>query len=378
LERGERVPLPIPPELLNPKDPSCATLSILGVRGLHFALRFSELDPGAPSTAFAEASVAGASEVTRCGASKPFLAGVSLEMRSPRGVIETLISKAPAAVPRLSELIRGRDPGLELPLGDPGPRPALPPLAERLNRITSRAQRDGAQSEQIQPWRASADGTGAGPVTLDPGCHELTLLADASASLSSLVDLDLELADAESGQRLGVDRAEDADGTVSVCLGEPVRAELRFVGSPPNQPLRFVHVRFDLPHGLPGNWGPEVRARMATLARAQRLRLEQQPFYGSLGVQGTTVLPLEVEPGACYSALVVPLRGEARSLALSARARAPGELPRGGADSAGTALAFCAHAAKHASLEVSGEGSNLAWLLSVWESGRAPIGAREP
>src|SRR4051794_34724540 len=66
-ERGERGPFPIPPELLDPKDPGCATLSILGVPGVHFAVRFSELDPGAPSTAFAEASAVGASEVTRCG-----------------------------------------------------------------------------------------------------------------------------------------------------------------------------------------------------------------------------------------------------------------------------------------------------------------------
>src|SRR3954465_5402080 len=70
LERGERIPLPIPPELLNPKDPSCATLSLLGVAGLHFAVRYADRDPGAPSTAFAEVSLAGASEVTRCGSSK--------------------------------------------------------------------------------------------------------------------------------------------------------------------------------------------------------------------------------------------------------------------------------------------------------------------
>ena len=145
----------------------------------------------------------------------------------------------------------------------------------------------------------------------------------------------------------------------------------------PNAPLSLVHVRWDLPVGLPSNWGPEARARVATRARAQRLQLGQQPFYGSLGVQGTTELPLQVEPGACYSALVVPLRGEVRSLSLSARGPAPGEVPRGAADSEGSAVSFCAHEAKRATLEVTGEGINLAWLLSVWQAGRTPIGASE-
>jgi hypothetical protein len=378
IERGERVRLPIPPELLDPKDPGCATLSILGVVGLHFVVRFSELDPGAPSTAFAEASVAGASEVTRCGNSKPYLAGVLLEMRSPRAVVEVLISKAPGAVPRLAELLPGRDPGLELPLGDPGPRPIPPPLAERIERLTARALQKGAQRERIEHWQAGDEGTGAGPLVLDAGCHELSLLADSVTAATPVVDLDLELVDTESGARLGVDRAEDADGSLSLCLGTPVRAELRFVGSPPKAEVSLVHVRFDLPLGLPGGWGPEARALMAKLARGARLPLEKQPFYSSLGVQGTTSLPLEVEPGVCYSALLVPLRGEVRSLSLSARARAAGEAPRGAADTEGSALAFCARGARHATLEISAEGANLAWLLAVWQTGRAAIGASEP
>ncbi len=380
LERGERSPLPIPPELLNPKTPGCATLAILGVVGLHFAIRFSELDPGAPSTAFAEASVAGASEITRCGSAKPYLAGVQLEMRSPRGVLEALVSTrtAEAREASLAELLPQRDPGFELPLGDPGPRPALPPLAQRLKRLTERAQRDGAQSARVEQWLAGADGTGAGPLLLDAGCHELSLLAESSPALSQVTDLDLELVDSESGARLGVDRAEDADGFLGLCLGSPTRAELRFVGSPAGAALSLVHVRWDLPRGLPSDWGTEARARMAALARSARLRLENPPFYRSLGVQGTASLPLEVEPGVCYSALLVPLRGEVRSLSLSARARAPGELPRAAEGNEGSALAFCAHGARHATLEVRGDGANLAWLLAVWQSGRAPIGDRAP
>lgn len=377
-ERGERGPLPIPPELLDPKTPACVTLSILGVRELHFAVRFSQLDPGAPSTAFGEASVAGSSEVTRCGANKPYLAAVLLEMRSPRGIVEVLLSSAAGRVPPLSALLPNRDPGLELPLGESGARPAPAPLAARLERLTTRARQDGAQSVGIAQVQAGEEGAGAESIALDAGCHELSLLAESSQGPSSAVDLDFELLDAESGARLGSDRAEDADASLSLCMGSASRTELRFVGGPARAALSLVHVRFDLPPGLPASWGPEARGRMAKVARDARLRLATQPFYSSLGVQGTTSLPLEVEPGVCYSALLVSLRGEVRNLSLSARVRAAGESPRWVSDTDGGALSFCAHGGRHATLEVSSEGASLAWLLSVWTTGRSAIGARAP
>ena len=378
LQRGERLPLSIPPELLNPKDSSCTTVSILGVLGAHFTVRFSEQDPGAPSTAYTEASSAGATEVTRCGSSKPYLGGVLIEMRSPRAVLETLISNAPPGLPRLAEVLPQRDAGSELPLGDPGPPPVLPPRAERLQVLSARAQRAAAISFRLEAQQADSEGTGVSPLALAAGCHELTLLADSVAFGEQPVDLDVELVDAASGVRLGIDRAEDADASLSVCLGNGTRVELRFIGAAPNASLSLFLVRWDLPLGLPPTWGPEARGKLAALARAQRLRLNNQPIFSSLGVQGTSQLPFELEPGVCYSALVVPLRGEVRNLSLSVRARAVGEVPRGSADTDGSAVSFCAHGARHATFEVDGQGASLAWLLAVWETGRAPIGLAEP
>src|SRR6478735_11087252 len=120
LERGNRLPLSVPPELLSPKDSSCTTVTVLGVVDAHFVLRFAEADPGAPSTAFPEASAAGASEVTRCGAGKPLLAAAYVEMRSPRGVIETLVANSSAPLPPLTEVLPGRDPALSSRSGIPG------------------------------------------------------------------------------------------------------------------------------------------------------------------------------------------------------------------------------------------------------------------
>jgi len=374
LERGDRLPLSVPAELLNPKDSSCTTVSVLGVVGAHFVLRFAQPDPGAPSTSFSEASAAGASEVTRCGTGKPLLAGAYLEMRSPRGVIETLIANASAPLPRLIEVLPGRDPGSELPLGDPGPRPALPPLSERLLRLSKRAQRERAKGFEQLTTEADAEGAGAESLTLARGCHQLTLLSEPTAPGGLVADLDAELVDGEDGSRLSVDRADDADAALSVCLGVPTRVELRFIGATPHLALRLTHASWDLPPGLPSAWGAEAQARLARLAQNAHLELRNAPIYFSLGVQGSTQLPLEVEPGACYSALLVPLRGEVRNLSLSVRAHAPGELPQGASDSDGTAVSFCAQGARLATLDVDTQGSSLAWLLAVWPTGRSALG----
>ncbi len=373
LERGERLPLAIPPELLDPKDESCTTVSLLGVVGVHFVLRFAEMDPGAPSTALPEASAAGASEITRCGAAKPFLSGVYLEMRSPRGVIETLVSNSSSVLPRLSEVLPGRDPGRELSLGDPGPRPAPAPLAARLSRLAARAQREGAKGFEQEQRQAGADGSGAESLLLARGCHELTVLSE-TAKGAPVVDLDAEVVEGESGAQLAVDRGEEADAALSLCLGAPTRVELRFIGAAAGASLSLTHSGWDLPPGLPKSWSSETQARLARLARSAHLELLSAPVYDSLGVQGTTELPFELDPGACYSALLVPLRGEVRRLSLSVLAHAAGEVPHGSSDTEGSAVSFCAQGARRATLEIDGQGSGLAWLLSIWQTGRSGLG----
>ena len=229
LERGDLLPLPIPPALLDPKDSTCTTVSLLGVVGLHFVVRFAGSARSAATALRPEPSAAGAHEVTRCGESKPLLAGLLLEMRSPRGVIETLVTNAPGAVPRLAETLDGRDPGLELPLGDPGARPALPPLRMRVDRLRARAKQAAVASFELDRLQAGPEGSGARALFLEAGCHELSLLAESGPDLDT--DLDLELVDSESEAVLGLDRSDDTDASLSVCVGARTRAELRFVGA---------------------------------------------------------------------------------------------------------------------------------------------------
>jgi len=62
---------------------------------------------------------------------------------------------------------------------------------------------------------------------------------------------------------------------------------------------------------------------------------------------------------------------------LSAYAHMPGQLARGASDTEGSSVSFCARGATNATLEVEGDGSNLAWLLAVWQTGRAPLESEE-
>ncbi len=379
LERGERLALAFSPELLNPKDPSCATVSVLGVPGAHFVARFSELDPGAPSSAFPESSAVGALEVTRCGAAKPFLAVISLELRSPRGVLETLLSVSPAGSPPLTEILPNRDPGAELDLGDPGPRPAAAPVQERAAKLEARARISAAASFTRDTLQAATDGSGGLALGLGVGCHELDLLDQTPlAHGSPPVDLDLELLENENSPPLAIDRAEDADASASICLGQPSNIELRFVGASAGGKVLLTHTRWDLPAGIPSNIAPEGRGKLARLAQLSHFHPKSSPLYQGIGIQGTTELPFEVEPDACYTALLVPLHGEAQSLSLSVIARATGQAPRGAQDSNGSAVSFCARGASRAMFEVDSRGVSLSWLLAVWESGRMPAGAPEP
>jgi len=379
LERGERLPLALPPELLNPKDSSCATVSVLGVRAAHFVMRFSELDPGAPSSAFPESSVAGALEVTRCGAAKPYLADLSIELRSPRGVLETLLSVSPAGSPPLVEILPSRAAGTELDLGDPGPRPDLAPLAQRIARLEQRARSSGASSFDRDTLLSTADGSGGIALVLGAGCHELTLLdATPLAHGAPPVDLDLELLEGENTPPLALDRAEDADASASVCLGQPTSVELRFVGATPGGRVLMTRARWDLPSGLPSDVDARARGRLARLAELAHFRPKRTPIYRAIGIQGTTELPFEVEPDACYTALLVPLHGEAQSLSLSVIARAVGQAPRGAQDASGSAVSFCARGAERAMFEVDSRGASLSWLLAAWETGRLPLGAPAP
>ena len=107
--------------------------------------------------------------------------------------------------------------------------------------------------------------------------------------------------------------------------------------------VTLLRARWDLAEGLPERWPPEARAPMSAVLREQALGLAGAKLVDeALGVQGPTAMPVAVEPGACYLAVVIELRGTAQSLALAARAGGREAQSRAPLDAPGTALSFCA------------------------------------
>ncbi len=94
----------------------------------------------------------------------------------------------------------------------------------------------------------------------------------------------------------------------------------------------------------------------------------------ALGVQGDTLATLQVEPGACYLALAVGVRGDVAGLSLAAQTKRTTAQSRLDAAVPGAALTFCAGAEDHALLEVDARGLGLVWMSAVWQIARSRLG----
>lgn len=379
LERGDLRPLRLDPRLVDPKQPGCVTVLVLGTPASTFVLRFLPL-PGATQwqqDEWPETSVAGAAALMRCGPRKAMFGRLVVEMRSPRAVIETLVGSSREPLPSVRTVLPHRDPGPILPSAPMGPRPTSIPFKRRALAIEERARREGAEQAMQRLITADANGAGALLVRLDPGCYRMDALSPAASerTVAQGIDLDLEVAVASSGNVLASDATESADATAQFCLGRPDGVRVRFIGSIPQAPVLVLSSRWSFPAGIPEYWSPEARAGIARAVRRYHDRpLGNTLTYESLGITGTTLLPLDVEPGACYVAIVAATRGEAASLALAVSVGQRSAQNHGGLDGAGTTLAFCADAQSSALLEVDARGSGLVWQLGVWQTGRLPIG----
>ncbi len=374
LERGDVMPLLLPAEATDPTTRGCVTVALLAPPSINFVVssygNVSQFDSH-------EGSLAGAMQLTRCGGDKASFDRVAVEMRSPRGLLEMLIVSSEAEPPPLVQVLPRRYPGPIAPLAGSGPRPSAAPLPLRLRAIEEHAARERAVEFATEELTASLRGTGEQLLALGPGCHRLDLLADEAISQKRerAVDLDLEVASAQTGELLASDRSESTDATVSLCTGRPAPVSVRFAGAVPRGHIRLVRTRWDLEKRLPLDWDPEARAQFSAVLRKLRVGLDQAGLVdASLGVQGSTIVPLETDAGACYVAAVVRLRGEAHGLQISASVGASYSQNRASAELPGTALAFCASSAGPARLDVDSRGLGLVWMLAVWQTGRIPLG----
>jgi hypothetical protein len=372
LERGDVLPLVLPVDELDPKNPSCATLAVLGTSNMQFLL-----DPGHHAGAapldWPEGSVAGALEVTRCGPAKPSLAAIAIEMRSPRGVLEFLLVSSEQKPPALSLVLPQRDPGPIAQTPNSGPRPVVAPLGVRVRALEERAAREQAVELTTLDLTAGAMGMGSALVTLAPGCHRFDLLGEEVERRAS--DVDLEITEVEQNRVLASDHGESSDGDALVCVAAATPVNVRFGGVAPGAKLSLVRARWDLDPSLPARWAADARAHMSGVLRAERRLLGSAPLVDeALGVQGDTLASIEVEPGACYLAVAVGLRGDVASLSIAAQTAGKVSQSKVDPDVPGAGVSFCTGAETRVLVEIDAHGSELVWMSAVWQIGRARLG----
>jgi hypothetical protein len=370
----------------------CTTMVLLGARGLGFhvsaadtrdaALRdesAAATNPGAPAAPHGgrtdEAnpkipSAAGALSIERCGETPPRRWLVASD--SGRGAVEIVVARSARPLPAVQLILperTGAGPGAMI---EPGPQPALAPPERRADLAESRARRDGAAIDARSTWQAGIDGAGSSEEILQPGCHTMELFAvDPHAShplRRHKLDVDAEMRDAADDRLLARDRTDAPDAQLSVCVGDTTRAGVVFVGAPAGSPVLISHVEWPLPDHLPSTWGGEVRARMAHLVLARHLAsLPSDPTQLAQGGSGTTPVPMPVEPGACYVAVVALAQGTAHSIGLRVRVGARDAVDDRGGEDAGAVVAFCAGDRTVASAQVEAHGTPLlGWALALY------------
>jgi hypothetical protein len=361
----------------------CTIIALVGSRGLSFRARLSDapVDPLLPPEPSARASsTAGLLELRRCDTERPAVRHVVVTTEAGRGAIEIVVGHSDAAPPALAALVPER-------IGGASPSPpeagALPPLAaqdRRADAAEARARHDGAAIRARTKLRASDDGSGEDEIELDEGCHRVEVfgreLVRERPGRRFRLDLDAELKDGE--HLLARDRTEAPDARLETCVGAKAQVTLSYAGSPPHAEVVVTHGSWPLPAHLPVVWGAATRSKMA---RAMFLRHIAMPpdeaIYLAQGSTGTTPLPLDVETGACYVAVVGATRGRARQLQLRALVGGRESTDERGAAEEAALSAFCVRAHERARLEVLARGPGLGWGVAlfrlksaVWEAGR--------
>lgn len=385
LASRETLPIALPASVTSGAAAGCTTVTVLGAVSTVFALRLPGGDLES-SVGDVFVSVGGAQMIARCGAARQKLSDLSLEMRSPRGVIETVVAESSDPLPPLHSFLPHRDPGfIPGPGRPPGAAPHAGPLRERASSFEESWVHEAVE---VLPRRlVPGDESGAGRLILDlsPGCHRIAVLAvdsddshDSDEPEGHVHDIDAELAWI-SGDVAAVDRTDGPDATLTACAGSQEPAIVAFAGAAPHGAVLVLHGRSDLPRGIPEDWGPAARARISRALIARRAPAPASPpIYSSLGVAGLTLLPVEVEPGQCYLAALALIDGSAKLVALSAatgtvRSAAHTDEPNGAA-----ILTFCAGSSGRATLETEVHGASLVSALGVWPLGHRRLGEDTP
>jgi hypothetical protein len=376
ITQGQLLPLLLPPDAAATESEGCTTVSVLGAMSTAFIVRFLPAeDDSADEGESAETSVGGAVQLVRCGRRRASLERLVVEMRSPRAIVQAVYGRSRKTLPSLRQLLRHRDPGVVAASMMPGPRPTTASIDERALAVRRRAEQEGAAHFEQRMVPSGEEGIARVLLGLEPGCHRISVLGITPTSPQIGLDMDAEVRWADTGEVATQDRSDSPDATLGLCVGAAQNALLTFAGGIPGMPTLITHARWELPAGLPIRWSPEARASMADVLWRTGVRgITTSPIYESLGVAGTTTLPLEVEPGACYVVAAAPVRADVKLIAMAVEAGPVRAYSHSDEEGGATLLAFCVQAERRARLDVEAHGASVVWLGAVWQTGRVPLG----
>jgi hypothetical protein len=369
----------LPVELLSGGPSSCISVAVMGPSSIHFTLR-AVGGAYVPESVedWPQASLAGLVQITRCGARKARLGALLVEMRSPRAVLEAVAVESRDPVPPATDVLRERDPGPIAPLMGFGPPGAPPPIAERLAAAELRARQEDGLELQRDSIQSSPRGTGSVHRQVEAGCHRWEVLAEPGSDSSRGSDLGVIPELSAASGLIALDRGDGYAATLSFCAGERTTAGFRFAGAASGAHVWLVASRTPLPDGLPEGWGSGGRARMAAVLRRHQAKVSSLPIDQALGVQGPTLMPIAVEPGACYVAALTAVQGQAFTLALGARTGAVRAQNHSAFNADGTLISFCSRSESIATIEAESRGAGLTWLFALWQTGRVAVGEEVP
>ena len=374
IERGMPKPLLLEQTVaqFGPRD--CLRLILLSAPSVHFSLRFS-IRQSAPLPSMA--SSVGLLEIEQCGRPHRHWFDAAIEMRSPRGIVYGMVISNPkASVAHARSLLPHRNPGPSAQNVPLGPKPSIEPLDARIARVVARGKRRGATLQRRRATRSAGNGNRQIFEAFEAGCHQIDVLGGfVDDNANALYDLDAEVRWADTGQSLGSDRKNNADGVVRFCIGKAGILQVRFAGALPGAVVTILHSAWPFPPGLPTYWGSNVRARMAeVLWQHQMIHLSTPPLVQSLGTHGRTQLPVQTVPGTCYLAALTVVAGHQRRVTLSVATGPEQPTDSVTGEQPGAALTFCTQEEEQVVVDIKASGTGQIWMLAAWPVGRMPLG----
>lgn len=358
------------------KHAPCVTVAILGPNSTHFVVRALGVTPLGASDESSFASLAGLVRVTRCGRLRSSLSVLLVEMRSPRAALETLVVESKEPPPDAVDVLPQRDPGPIEPFTAVEIQAAPAPLVQRVELALSRLRRSGGLGVTSEELAARPEGRGRIARTLSPGCHRFELLAEPNGA-GARTQLEVESELDRSARLVSTEQGDGLHSAVTVCAAAEAELGLSYRGVP-GSPLRLLAARWPLPDGLPEAWGALPRAQVAAILFRHHAKVSGFPVDQGLGIQGPTLLPLRVEPGACYVAVVAGIAGRSSGFSLAASAPGVSAQNHSGEENDGTLISFCARSGTEALLEADSRGYGVAWIYALFQTGKLAVGAELP